>query len=196
VVGVVTRSFVSSEWCSIEWGIADARGCRLIPLRVEAGVEHPLMRELHYVDYHADPEQARDRVLHAVRLLDGRGAWREGENPFPGLAPFTVGLREVFFGRAADARRVANQLRAMDGTGRTGGLLTVVGPSGCGKSSLLNAAVAPLVDSDPAWLRVPTLVPGTDPLPELARACLDVDTPVIGGRSTYPFQSGPRDRHL
>ncbi|MDQ3763857.1 MAG: WD40 repeat domain-containing protein, partial [Actinomycetota bacterium] len=28
----------------------------------------------------------------------------------------------------------------------------------------------PLLDSDPAWLTVPTLVPGTDPLPELARA--------------------------
>lgn len=170
MVGVVTRSFVSSEWCSIELGIADARGCRLIPLRVEVGVEHPLMRELHYVDYHAGREQARDRVLQAVRLLDGRGAWREGKNPFPGLAPFTAGLREVFFSWAADARRVVNQLRAMDGTGRTGGLLAIVGPSGCGKSSLLNAAVAPLLDSDPAWLRVPTLAPGTDPLPELARA--------------------------
>ncbi|MDQ2882329.1 MAG: TIR domain-containing protein, partial [Actinomycetota bacterium] len=171
VLGVVTRSFVSSEWCFAELGIADARGCRLIPLRVEVGVVHPLMRELHYVDYHGDPQQARDRVLQAVRLLDGGGAWREGENPFPGLEPFTVGLSEVFFGRAADARRVANQLRAMDSTGRAGGLLAVVGPSGCGKSSLLNAAVTPLLDGDPAaWLRVPTLVPGTDPLPELARA--------------------------
>jgi WD40 repeat protein/type II secretory pathway predicted ATPase ExeA len=170
VVGVVTRSFVSSEWCFAELGIADARGCRLIPLRVEVGVVHPLMQELQYVDYHADREQARDQVLHTVRLLDGGGVWREGANPFPGLEPFTVGLREVFFGRAVDARRVANQLRAMDSTGRTGGVLAVVGPSGCGKSSLLNAAVAPLLDSDSAWLRVPTVVPGTDPLPELARA--------------------------
>jgi Novel STAND NTPase 1 len=45
-----------------------------------------------------------------------------------------------------------------------------VGPSGCGKSSLVNAAVVPLLDTDPAWLTVPTLVPGSDPLPELARA--------------------------
>jgi hypothetical protein len=125
------------------------------------GVVHPLMRELQYVDYHVDREQAPNRVLHTVRLLDGGGAWREDENPFPGLAPFTAGLREVFFGRAVDARRVANQVRAMDSTGCTGGLLAVVGPSGCGKSSLLNAAVAPLLDSDSAWLRVPTVVPGT-----------------------------------
>ncbi|HET9255625.1 MAG TPA: TIR domain-containing protein, partial [Pseudonocardiaceae bacterium] len=170
VVGVVTRLFVSSEWCFAELGIADARGCRLIPLRVEVGVEHPLMRDLQYVDYHAGAQHARERVLRTVRLLDGRGVWREGENPFPGLEPFTAERSEVFFGRAADARKVVSQLRAMNGTGPAGGLLAVVGPSGCGKSSLLNAGVSPLLDGDPAWLRVPTVGPGTDPLPELARA--------------------------
>jgi TIR domain len=46
VIGVVTRSFVSSEWCFAELGIADARGCRLIPLLAEVGVVHPLMRDL------------------------------------------------------------------------------------------------------------------------------------------------------
>ncbi len=167
VIGVVTRSFVSSEWCFAELGIADARGCRLIPVRVEVGAVHPLMRDLQYVDYHADPAQARDRVLQTVQLLDGDGVWREGDNPFPGLEPITAALSQVFFGRAVDARRVGNQLRAM---ASTGGMLAVVGLSGCGKSSLLNAAIAPLLDSDPAWLRVSTVVPGTDSLPELARA--------------------------
>ena len=174
VIGVVTRSFLSSEWCFAELGIADARGCRLIPLRVEVGVVHPLMRELQYVDYHADPQRARDRVLQTVRLLDGSGAWREGDNPFPGLEPFTAALSQVFFGRAAEARTVCNQLRAMNCAGRAGGMLAVIGPSGCGKSSLLNAAMAPHLDSDPVWLRVPTVVPGTDPLPELARGLATV----------------------
>ncbi|MCA1709380.1 MAG: toll/interleukin-1 receptor domain-containing protein [Actinobacteria bacterium] len=45
VLGVVTSSFVASSWCSAEVGIADALGCRLMPLRVEAGVVHPLMRD-------------------------------------------------------------------------------------------------------------------------------------------------------
>jgi WD40 repeat protein/type II secretory pathway predicted ATPase ExeA len=167
VVGVVTSSFVASNWCSIEVGIADALGCRLVPLRAEAGVVHPLMQGLQCVDYQVDPQQARDRVLEAVRLLeDGGGAWREGDNPFPGLEPFTVALSRVFFGRAAEAREVGNRLRAL---GSTGGMLALVGPSGCGKSSLLNAAVAPLLDGDPAWLVVPSLVPGSDPVPELAR---------------------------
>ncbi len=49
-------------------------------------------------------------------------------------------------------------------------MLAIVGPSGCGKSSLLNAAVVPLLGSDPAWLTMPRLMPGSDPLPELARA--------------------------
>ncbi|MGH3684707.1 MAG: hypothetical protein ACRDQY_23435 [Pseudonocardiaceae bacterium] len=126
------------------------------------------MPRLQYADYQADPQRARDRVLQAVRLLDdGGGAWREGENPFPGLAPFTAARSRVFFGRVAEAREVGNRVRAIGGTG---GLLAVVGPSGCGKSSLLNAAVVPLLGSDPAWLRVPSLVPGSDPLLELARA--------------------------
>ncbi|MGH3802503.1 MAG: TIR domain-containing protein, partial [Pseudonocardiaceae bacterium] len=168
VIGVVTSSFLASTWCSAELATARALGCRLMPLYAEADVVHPLMQRLQSVDYLADPRQARDRVLQAVRLLeDGAGLWREGENPFPGLEPFTAARSRVFFGRVAEAREVGNRLRAM---GSTGGMLALVGPSGCGKSSLLNAAVVPLLDSDPSWLTVPSLVPGTDPLPELARA--------------------------
>jgi type II secretory pathway predicted ATPase ExeA len=168
VIAVATSRFLTSNWCSAEVGIASARGCRLIPLHAEVGVVHPLMQRLQYVDYLADPGRARERVLQAVRRLDDSGGtWREGDNPFPGLEPFTAALSAVFFGRATETREVGNRLRAM---GSTGGVLAIVGPSGCGKSSLLNAAVAPLLSSDPAWLTVPTLVPGTDPLSELARA--------------------------
>jgi hypothetical protein len=105
-------------------------------------------------------------VLQTVRFLDdGACRWQEGENPFPGLEQFTAAFSRVFFGRAAEAREVGNRVRAM---GSGGALLAIAGPSGCGKSSLLNAAVVPLVDSDPAWLTVALrLVPGTDPLPEL-----------------------------
>jgi hypothetical protein len=168
VIGVVTSSFLASNWCFAELVIADARGCLLIPLRVEDGVVHPLMRDLQYVDYQGDSRKARDRLLQAVRLMDDRGgAWREGDNPFPGLEPFTAALSQVFFGRAGEAREVSNRLRTM---GSIGGILAIVGPSGCGKLSLLNAAVVPLLYSDPAWLTISSLLPGTDPLPELGRA--------------------------
>ncbi len=167
VIGVVTSSFLVSNWCSVELGFAIRGGCQLIPLRAETGVVHPLMQRLQYVDYLADPQQARHRVLHAVGLLeDGGRTWREGNNPFPGLEPFTAALSQVFFGRSAEASEVGKRLRAM---GSTGGLLAIVGPSGCGKSSLLNAGVTPLLNGDPEWLVVPSLVPGIDPLPELAR---------------------------
>jgi hypothetical protein len=77
VVGVVTSSFLVSPWCSAELGIADALGCLIIPLRAATDAAHPLVQNRQYVDYHADPQQARDRVLQAVRRLDdGRGSWR------------------------------------------------------------------------------------------------------------------------
>jgi ABC-type transport system involved in cytochrome bd biosynthesis fused ATPase/permease subunit len=168
VIGVVTSSFVASTWCAAEVGIAGALGCRLMPLQAEAGVVHPLMPRLHYADYQANPQRARERVLQAVRLLDdGEGTWREGGNPFPGLEPFTAQLSRVFFGRAGEAREVGNRLRTM---GNTGGMLTIVGPSGCGKSSLLNAAVAPLLSADPTWLALRNAGPhGAVPTPHLGR---------------------------
>jgi conflict system STAND superfamily ATPase len=49
-------------------------------------------------------------------------------------------------------------------------MLAIVGPSGCGKSSLLHAGIVPQLDSDPEWLTVPKLVPGSDPFPALSRA--------------------------
>ena len=188
VIGVVTSSFVASNWCSAEVGIASAWGCRLVPLRAEAGVVHPLMRRLQDVDYLADPQQACDRVLHAIRLLDrGGGTWREGRNPFPGLESFTAELSQVFFGRAAEAREAGNRLRVM---GSSGGMLALVGPSGCGKSSLLRAGVLPLLDGDPAWLTVSTVAPGSDPLPELAQALAMMAKPLQLGWSA----SNVRDR--
>jgi TIR domain len=45
VIGVVTSSFAASPWCSVELGIADARGCLLVPLRAEARVEHPVVQD-------------------------------------------------------------------------------------------------------------------------------------------------------
>ena len=42
-----------------------------MPLSAEAGVVHPLMRRLQSVDYLADPQQARERVLRAVRVEGG-----------------------------------------------------------------------------------------------------------------------------
>lgn len=59
-----------------------------------------------------------------------------GPTPFPGLASFTDGDSDVFFGRDQEADELA---AALDGHRWT----TVLGPSGCGKSSLVMAGVLP-----------------------------------------------------
>jgi hypothetical protein len=72
VIGMVTSAFMESHWCSAELGIADALGCRLMPVRAQADVVHPLMPDLQYADYQADPEQARERLPQAVNLRPDR----------------------------------------------------------------------------------------------------------------------------
>ena len=145
VVAIVTEAFVSAPWCSVEVGAALARGCLLLPLQVEDGVVHPAMINVVYGEYSTDPDGTRQRVIQALRLLDGGGVvWQEGENPYPGLKPFDSGLAPMFFGRRREARELAEKIRS---GARDGRLLAVVGPSGCGKSSLLGAGVVPLLSA-------------------------------------------------
>jgi hypothetical protein len=105
VIGVVTSSFVASNWCAAEVGIADALGCRLMPVRAEAGVVHPLMRDLQHADYQADPQQALERVLQAVRLLGvGGGTWGRVKIPSQAWSRSllsSVGCSLVALGRPA-----------------------------------------------------------------------------------------------
>jgi len=61
MVAVVTSSFVVLNWCSAELGIARAMSPRLMPVRGEAGVVHPLMLLLRYADYEADRRLAREQ---------------------------------------------------------------------------------------------------------------------------------------
>src|SRR5215831_5411709 len=61
----------------------------------------------------------------------------EGEpNPFVGPRPFEQAERELFFGRAKEARDVVSLITAQP-------ILLLFAASGAGKSSLLNAAVVP-----------------------------------------------------
>ncbi|GAA1315319.1 TIR domain-containing protein [Saccharothrix xinjiangensis] len=164
VLCVVTEAFVASNWCAAEVGIADLLGCRLLPLRVAAGVVHPLMEHLQYAEFAAGG--VRERLDRALRQVEagGRTRWRDGDNPFPGLEPFTSALSELFFGRDEERRELAGLLRA----DARGGLLAVVGPSGSGKSSLLRAGVLPSLELEHDWLVVPPWLPGDDPRRELA----------------------------
>lgn len=67
------------------------------------------------------------------------GALRDAAAPYVGLRPYRVTEEPLFFGRDAEARRVAGAVAAVAASGH--GLLALVGPSGSGKSSLLAAGL-------------------------------------------------------
>lgn len=131
-------------------------------------VEHPPLGLLERTENKVDGTATRQRAVQALRSLDagGRVRWREGDNPFPGLEPFTAALTRMFFGRSREIRELAGRMRSA----ASGGLLAVVGPSGCGKSSLVRAGLLPLLEADPGWMTISPWVPGDDPVSTLARA--------------------------
>ncbi len=87
--------------------------------------------------------------------------------PYVGLDPFREATQGEYFGR----ERLIGTLIEKLADSR---LLAVVGPSGSGKSSVVLAGLLPalkrgvLPDSD-AWRYVPPMVPGSNPLANLAR---------------------------
>lgn len=87
--------------------------------------------------------------------------------PYVGLDAFSESEQAIFFGRERlieEAARVLTRSR----------LLAVVGPSGSGKSSLVLAGLLPALkngagQSNQQWRYVQPMVPGSDPLANLAR---------------------------
>ncbi|WP_461119224.1 nSTAND1 domain-containing NTPase [Saccharothrix stipae] len=159
VVGLISRAYVASTWCTAEVSIADARGCLVIPMRI-ADITHPLIQDRQHTS--ADRTVALEQVGTRLRWLDlgTRGEWRDGDNPYPGLKSFTADRSRLFFGRSREVREVVALLRAEVGHDLT----AVTGPSGCGKSSLVLAGVVPQLAADPDWLVLDTVEPGTDPV--------------------------------
>ncbi len=167
VVCVVTVAAMASSWCTAEIAMAQARGSRLVPLRAEPDVDHPLLADVHHIDLVQDPAAARAAllaVLHRVDAVGGSG-WPDDRCPFPGLRPFEVGWHRVFFGRAEEIKALAELVRSAV----EGAALVVVGPSGCGKSSLVRAGLLPVMADEPGWRTLPPILPGADPVAALAR---------------------------
>lgn len=112
------------------------------------------------------------------------------DNPFPGLRPFRVEERELFFGREGQSEAILRRLR-------DNRLLVLVGPSGSGKSSLINAGLLPhlrggfLSDAGSHW-RISKSRPQSDPIGELAAALC---APAVLG-STGGQQPSADDRAL
>lgn len=94
-------------------------------------------------------------------------------NPFPGLRPFAMDERHLFFGREQQVAELLVRLRKHR-------FLAVVGSSGSGKSSLIRAGLLPELHggtmraAGSAW-RVVILRPGGNPMTQLANALGDAD---------------------
>src|SRR4051812_44100838 len=170
VVCVLTAAYIASPWCNAELGIAQSRGSRVLPLRAEPGVDHPLLDPVQYVDMTVDAAAARARVAEALLRVDAAGGagWPDDRSPFPGLRPLDTDEHSVFFGRAAEIEQLATLLRS-PAERADPAVLLVVGPSGCGKSSLVRAGLLPVMAAEAEWWTLPAILPGTQPVAALAR---------------------------
>ncbi|MGH3971994.1 MAG: TIR domain-containing protein [Pseudonocardiaceae bacterium] len=170
VVCVVTSAYISSVWCTAEIGIARSRGCRLLPVLTEPGMQHPLLASLQHVDSTKDEAAAREKITQALRLVDVVGGlgWPDDRSPYPGLRPFASDEHRAFFGRAREVAQLAAHLRA-PASHVEGSVLLLVGPSGGGKSSLVRAGLLPVMAYEPGWWTLPPIMPGREPTAALAR---------------------------
>lgn len=170
VICMVSTAFMQSRWCAAEVEVARSRGSRLLPLRTEPGATDPALEALQHIDLTRDPVAARSEMVAELRRLDAAGGagWPDDRSPFPGLLPFAVEQHRVFFGREQESKELAELLRSPPVRSGNAALL-VVGPSGCGKSSLVRAGLLPILASEPEWWTLQPIMPGTDPVTELAR---------------------------
>jgi WD40 repeat protein/energy-coupling factor transporter ATP-binding protein EcfA2 len=100
----------------------------------------------------------------------------ESDCPYVGLAAFEAEQRHLFYGRGKLIEQLVERLKECR-------FLAVVGPSGSGKSSLVRAGLIPALQEgrlpgSAGWRYYPPIVPGSQPLLNLARAVRpnDVET--------------------
>ncbi|MBV8992647.1 MAG: TIR domain-containing protein [Pseudonocardiales bacterium] len=170
VVCVVTSAYLGSLWCSAEVGIALSRGSRVLPVRAEPGVVHPLLRSLQHADLTVDSAGSRAALFEELRRVDAVGGWGwpDDRSPFPGLRPLDVEDHRVFFGRSREVEQLAELVRSPVECAE-GAVLLLVGPSGCGKSSLVRAGLVHVMAGEPGWLTLAPMLPGLDPVAGLVR---------------------------
>src|SRR4051812_19578925 len=170
VGGVLTSAYLAAVWCTAELAIAQSRGSRLLPVRAEPGVRHPLLDSVQYMDMTTDAAAARARMVEALLRVDAAGGygWPDDRSPYPGLRPLDTDEHSVFFGRAREVDQLATLLRS-PAERADPAVLLVVGPSGCGKSSLVRAGLLPVMAADEEWWTLPAILPGPHPVAAFAR---------------------------
>jgi WD40 repeat protein/type II secretory pathway predicted ATPase ExeA len=109
----------------------------------------------------------QDRIEKPVALTR---MWDRARSPYPGLESFTQEDAAAFFGRDREIRLLLDRLNPKTRADAKR-CVPVVGPSGSGKSSLIQAGLLPqLATKTRRWVLVPTLVPSSTPIRNLARS--------------------------
>jgi energy-coupling factor transporter ATP-binding protein EcfA2 len=170
VVFLASAAAVASQWCVLEVGLARSLRRPIFPVRLQPGVQLPLLADVQWVDLtNGEPDLARLQAgLQAAGLDPATGfGWDPRRSPYPGLAPFAAEEAAVFFGRKEETDRLVELLQPTLARG-PGRWVAIVGPSGSGKSSLLRAGLlARLARQPERWVLVPPLLPGTRPTHQL-----------------------------
>jgi WD40 repeat protein/energy-coupling factor transporter ATP-binding protein EcfA2 len=173
VIFLASPASVASRWCFAELCLARSLGKPVFPLRLHGEVMLDLLSDVQWIDWQ-DEASALARLLGGLRLagLDPADsfAWDPRRAPYPGLQAFMAEDAGVFFGRDHEIDRLEElfQPTLQRGAGR---FVAIVGPSGSGKSSLLHAGLLPRLQRQPErWIVLPPLVPGRQPMRNLARA--------------------------
>jgi WD40 repeat protein len=173
VVFLASPASVRSQWCFAEVALARLLDKPVFPMIIEAGPRHPLLRDTQEVNLVRDGDGAFGQLWAGLRRagLDPHTsfAWDPNRSPYPGLTAFSEQDAAVFFGREHETHRLLDLLKpTLNGRGQ---LVAVVGPSGSGKSSLVRAGLLPRLARLPhQWLVLPRLVPGPQPIRQLARS--------------------------
>ncbi|CAM5637791.1 nSTAND1 domain-containing NTPase [Streptomyces aurantiogriseus] len=185
VVFLASSASIASRWCFAEISLARLLGYPVFAVRVEDGAGLDLLKDVQWVDL-AEGDTAFARLFRGLRRAgldpaDGF-AWDPTRSPYPGLASFDQQDAAVFFGRKDEINELMKHLRTrLDAP--SGRFVGIVGPSGSGKSSLLRAGLLPRLGREPhrdRWVVLPALLPGRDPVGNLAAGLASAYLAVVG----------------
>lgn len=166
VICLLSRHWVESRECGVEYRTAENLGKRIFVVRLEPLDSRDITGEWQRCDLFGDgpvtsltvdgyPEPVRFRTAGLRQLLTGLAAagigaehfpWPPPEepdrSPYRGWQPFEPVDAAVYFGRDRQIVQAMDALRGIRATG-LGSLFVVLGPSGTGKSSFLRAGLLP-----------------------------------------------------
>ncbi len=173
VILVLTKNWLDSKWCFVEFAQARALGKAIFPLIETPKGETYVAPDIQNLDLTLDRVGGLERLAVELRriALDAQGQfpWDIARSPFPGLLAFDEADAAVYFGRDDDIRRLIERLNARRAQGGAQ-LIVLLGASGSGKSSLMRAGLLPRLKRDKRnWIVLPPFRPQLHPIDELAQ---------------------------